>query len=84
MPFSIIDEEFQTSPMHSNPSVTRIPAMALPLQEGPETCSRNVSYKETTYKLECSMIMQSYEIYKLIDFICVKFFVKIASFCFVF
>ena len=41
--FSIIDDEFHTSPLHSNPSVTRIPAMALPLQEGPETCSRNVS-----------------------------------------
>ena len=48
--------------MHSNPSVTRIPAMALPLQEGPETCSRNVSYKEMTYKskfpkiLKCSRV----------------------------
>ena len=41
----ITDESFQTSPLQSNPSVTRIPAMALPLQEGPETCSRNVSFK---------------------------------------
>ena len=56
LPFSILDEDFQTSPMHNNPSVTRIPAMALPLQEGPETCSRNVSYKEMSYKLEFSMI----------------------------
>ena len=38
-----IDDSFQTSALQSNPSVTRIPAMALPLQEGPETCSRNVN-----------------------------------------
>ena len=44
--FSVIDDEFHTSPLHSNPSVTRIPAMALPLQEGPETCSRNVNTKQ--------------------------------------
>ena len=37
-----MDDSFHTSALHNSPSVTRIPAMALPLQEGPETCSRNV------------------------------------------
>ena len=43
----VIDEGFQTSALQSNPSVTRIPAMALPLQEGPETCSRNVNFLQS-------------------------------------
>ena len=42
---NFLDEGFHTSALQGNPSVTRIPAMALPLQEGPETCSTNVSIR---------------------------------------
>ena len=53
-----INSGFQTSALHHNsPTITRIPAMALPLQEGPDTCSRNVSIQKNTVVLSALINM---------------------------